>query len=144
MQNLNYWERLKCLELYSLERRRERYIVIYIWKISQGLVPNIDGRDRVEVYENIRRGRLCRVPGVGPRVSARLNTSRETSFAILAPRLFNVLPEDLRNYNGSQDSFKNKLDRYLRQVVDQPSLPNYYQAVSSNSLLEQIPSLNRQ
>ena len=41
-QHLN-WERLHELKLYSLMRRRERYIIIYIWKITQHMVPNIDG-----------------------------------------------------------------------------------------------------
>ena len=35
---LNYWEKLKELRLYSQERRRERYQVIFLWKISQGMV----------------------------------------------------------------------------------------------------------
>ena len=43
VQRLNYWERLHELKLYSLQRRRERYIIIYIWKITQHMVPNIDG-----------------------------------------------------------------------------------------------------
>ncbi|MPC13244.1 hypothetical protein E2C01_005968 [Portunus trituberculatus] len=30
--HLNYWERLKELRLYSLQRR-ERYLVMYVWKI---------------------------------------------------------------------------------------------------------------
>ena len=33
VQHLNYYERLHELKLYSLQRRRERYIIIYIWKI---------------------------------------------------------------------------------------------------------------
>ena len=41
MQNLDYWERLKALNLYSLERRRERYTIIYVWKILEGLVHNL-------------------------------------------------------------------------------------------------------
>ena len=40
MSNLYYWERLQFLQLYSLERRRERYLVIYTWKTLEGLVPN--------------------------------------------------------------------------------------------------------
>ena len=36
--NMNYWEKLNYLRLYSQERRRERYQIIFIWKISQGLV----------------------------------------------------------------------------------------------------------
>ena len=43
VQYLNYWERLHELKLYSLQRRRERYIIIYIWKITQHMVPNIEG-----------------------------------------------------------------------------------------------------
>ena len=42
VQHLNYWERLHELKLYSLKRRRERYIIIYIWKITQHMAPNID------------------------------------------------------------------------------------------------------
>ena len=30
VQHLNYWERLHELKLYYLQRRRERYIIIYI------------------------------------------------------------------------------------------------------------------
>ena len=30
---LDYWQRLKVLRLYSQERRRERYRIIYVWKI---------------------------------------------------------------------------------------------------------------
>ena len=37
MDGLDYWEKLKCLGMYSQERRRERYQVIFIWKLSQGL-----------------------------------------------------------------------------------------------------------
>ena len=43
VQHLNYLERLRELKLYSLQRRRERYIIRYIWKITQHMVPNIDG-----------------------------------------------------------------------------------------------------
>ena len=41
MDNLNYYERLQSLNLYSLQRRRERYEIIQIWKILNGLwCPN--------------------------------------------------------------------------------------------------------
>ena len=41
VQHLNYWKRLHELKLYSLHRRCERYIIIYIWKITQHMVPII-------------------------------------------------------------------------------------------------------
>ena len=39
-QNFNYWERLSSLNLMSLQRRRERYIIIHMWKVLRVVVPN--------------------------------------------------------------------------------------------------------
>ena len=39
-QSLEYSERLVSLKLYSLQRRRKRCCIIYVWKIIEGLVPN--------------------------------------------------------------------------------------------------------
>ena len=38
IQNLSYWDKLRSLRLYSQERRRERYMIIFVWKISQQMV----------------------------------------------------------------------------------------------------------
>ena len=40
LSQLNYWERLKKLNLMSLQRRRERYTIIHTWKIANGAAPN--------------------------------------------------------------------------------------------------------
>ena len=54
-QDLCYWDRLKRLILVSLLRRRERYIIIHVWKTLHELAPNdID----ILVYEHIRLGIL--------------------------------------------------------------------------------------
>ena len=37
---MSYWERLTHLKLMSLQRRRERYIIITMWKILNGKHPN--------------------------------------------------------------------------------------------------------
>ena len=42
LERVSYWDKLRILKLYSQERRRERYLVIFIWKISQGLVEGYD------------------------------------------------------------------------------------------------------
>jgi hypothetical protein len=34
----NYYDRLKYLQIYSLQRRRERYTIMYTWKILEGIV----------------------------------------------------------------------------------------------------------
>ena len=57
MQSLEYSERLVSLKLYSLQRRRERYCIIYVWKIIEGLVP-IFSKPIVCSYSE-RRGRSC-------------------------------------------------------------------------------------
>ena len=66
-QNLNYWEKLKYLNLYSLERRRERYQIIYTWCIIEGLVPNFnyeDGKGGIYSYINQQLGRKCHLKSV--------------------------------------------------------------------------------
>jgi hypothetical protein len=45
---LDYWEHLKSLRMCSQERRRERYRIIYTWKILEGQVPNILDRESAE------------------------------------------------------------------------------------------------
>ena len=42
MNDMPYHERLKSLGLYPLQLRRERYCMIYIWKIIEGLAPNLN------------------------------------------------------------------------------------------------------
>ncbi len=66
MQKLDYWERLSSLRLYSLQRRRERYDILYVWKILEGLVPNVSAVSKRQVTlvqdTSGRRGRVCKVP----------------------------------------------------------------------------------
>ena len=61
MSELSYWEQLKKLNMYSLERRRERYRIIYVWKVLENLVPNI-GNDIIRSKTHQRRGRECFPP----------------------------------------------------------------------------------
>ena len=65
IQHLSYWQQLQELSLCSLERRRERYILLYIWQIIDGKVPNIDSPDHagIKAAWHPRRGRSCAVPG---------------------------------------------------------------------------------
>ena len=47
MEGLDYAERLKKLKkpMYSIQRRNERFKIIYIYKIKERLVPNISNRN---------------------------------------------------------------------------------------------------
>ena len=57
MRDCSYSDRLSLLWLYSLQRRRERYCIIYVWKIIEDLVPNFS-KPIVCTYSE-RRGRYC-------------------------------------------------------------------------------------
>ena len=49
----NYWECLKQTKIYSLQRQRERYRIMYVWKIMEKIVPPVNG---IEATENPRLG----------------------------------------------------------------------------------------
>ena len=57
----------------------------------------------------------------------------------MGPRLYNSLPRYLRNLNGvSTENFKNRLDKFIKFVPDQPSLDHYRTAAESNSIDAQL------
>ena len=41
MEGLDYHERLKKLKMYSLERRRDRYLIIYGWQQIENIKENV-------------------------------------------------------------------------------------------------------
>ena len=86
MKDLSYPERLCALKLYSLQRRRDRYIIIYMWKIVEKVVPNLNTPITWKLSE--RRGRLCDVLSVVP---GAVGTKCYHSFKWHAIRLFNSL-----------------------------------------------------
>ena len=142
MSNLSYWERLKSLGIYSLERRRERYLIIYIYKIINNVVPNFQSdKFGIKLTVNDRHGRTCIIPPINTRALASVSSLVESSFPIRGPRLFNALPANVRNYDGSVDAFKARLDKFLAIVPDQPCTPNYHQPSASNSILDQLAAL---
>ncbi len=120
-QHLNYWERLQHLQLYSLQRRRERYIVIYVWKILEGLAPNDGG---LQVNNHPRRGRLCYVRGTQG-ATQKLHTLNHNS-SRNGTRLFNCLSRELRDMTGTTpESYKRNLDKWLTKIPDKPPTPGY-------------------
>ena len=135
MHSLDYWEQLKALKMSSLQRRRERYTCIYVWKVLEGRVPNFG----LKSTQSIRRGRNCIVPPVRRTGSQRNQTIRFNSMAVLGPRLFNHLPSGVRDITDcSVDTFKRSLDKHLDTIPDEPRLPRLvrYCSRASNSILE--------
>ena len=135
MASLDYWDQLKALKMVSLQRRRERYICMYVWKVLEGLVPNFG----LQSTHSMRRGRNCIVPAVNRAGPQRYQTVRYNSMGVLGPRLINHLPSCIRDMTGcSVDSFKKALDKHLDSIPDEPRLPRLVKFCSkaSNSILE--------
>ena len=65
----------------------------------------------------------------------------EASFPVRGPKLFNSLSMDLRNFDGSLDVFKRRLDKFLQTIPDQPCIPAYQQPALSNSIVDQLSAL---
>ena len=136
VKHLDYWERLKTLKLFSLERRRERYAILYIYKILIGTATN---NMNIRFHENKRLGRLCHIQQVHPRAATRVKTLKENAFATRGPLLFNALPRYLRDSTElGLEKFKNQLDKFLWTIPDQPKLPHYHLRAASNSIRDQL------
>ena len=139
IKNHNYWTRLVKLQMLSQERRMERYRIMYIWKILEGLAPN----SGVELMpSNPRLGRQVRIPRLKSTGRQSIQTLREHSFHIDGARLFNCIPQDIRDITKSKDDFKAALDQFLSTIPDHPKMGSLIPAAvctitgrHSNSLL---------
>ena len=136
MGHLNYWERLKSLNLMSLQRRRERYIIITMWKYLNKQIPN---DINVEFRPISRRGMQAVVPSI-PRCRSRVVTQFDSSFAVVGPNLWNKLPASL-NEISNFDMFKGALTKFLLKLPDLPPVQGYPRT-NNNSLVEILPRTN--
>ena len=136
-EHLDHWQRLNLLHLYSKERRRERYVMIFLWKIAEGLVSGY--HIQFSDTDNGRRGRVA-VPLPHARTApTAVKKAREVSLGVKGCRLFNLLPPDIRSMTGcSTDMFKKSVDDFLASVPDQPTVPGLNRAAATNSLIDQL------
>ena len=72
----NYWEALDKLNIYSLQGRRNRYLIIYIWKVLEGIVKNIS--NKIKSYQSVSHRRKCIIPQ-NKNLTGRLKTIREST-----------------------------------------------------------------
>ena len=89
-KHLNYHQRLAKLRLMSLQRRRERYIIIQMYKVLQDLSPN---DLNIQFHYSDRRGIQAAIPPLRRRASCRAQQQYDASFAVTGPRLWNMLPK---------------------------------------------------
>ena len=141
LRGLNYWDQLNRINMISIQRRLERYRIIYSWKILENLVPNC-GLEVVVNSADSRHGRRFQVPSIDRKAT----TSKQLDqvFEVNGPKLFNCLPARIRNRkNVGLEDFKMALDMFLASVPDQPKIDGLtpgtqdLAGVYSNSILYQ-------
>ena len=131
VKHLDYWQRLKALNLMSLQRRRERYTIIHVWKILHGRCPNDVG---IKFLETKRHGKKAVVPSLAKSSSKRNQTVYDSSFAVTGPRLWNTIPPHLHSIEDP-DHFKSMLTDFVKSFPDEPPISGY-SCRNGNSLLD--------
>ena len=89
MKDLPYWDRLKKLNLMSLQRRRERFVIMHMFKILHGLTSN---DLNIEFVSRPRLGNIAKIHQINKLSSAANVTLYENSFGVLGPKLWNSIP----------------------------------------------------
>ena len=98
IQHLNYWQRLKALNLMSLQRRRERYLIIHMWKVLHCKCPNDIG---IQFSVTLKSSSQCN------------QALHDNSFEVTGPRLWNVI----QTYRVGQKSVPIRWVLYHRRVL---------------------------
>ena len=130
-KDTNYWDRLKELRLCSLQRRRERYMIIHVWKILQGICPN----DISMVFRNNQRlGIKIVLPSLNKQASASAKSCYDNSFSVRAGKLWNLLPREV-NTLTDLNAFKVSLGAFMDKIPDTPPTPGYV-SKNSNSIID--------
>ena len=120
MKDYDYAQRLKSLKMYSIQRRHERYKIIYAYKIKERKVPNISKNNGLQFSMHGRRGFWCEIPNF-PLHHNKAVRARDDSFTLTTCNLWNSLPKHIRSINGeSVEYFKKKLDKTLQLYPDIP------------------------
>ncbi len=132
VQHLDYWDRLKALNLMSLQRRRERYIIIQMWKVLNHLTPNDLAIEFI--LPRYRKGIQAKVPDLCRGSLKRNQSLYDSSFAVLGPRLWNSIPCNLTSI-ATFPKFKHQLTAFLLTIPDKPPVMGY-SCVNGNSILE--------
>ena len=102
----------------SLQRRRERYIIVHMWKIRRGLTSNdLD----IQFIDNDRLGPRAFLPPLFKGSSTAHQSLRDNSFRVMGPKLWNCLPKRIRLLE-TLETFKTQLTNFLLSIPDKPPI----------------------
>ena len=91
----------------------ERFKSKYIWKSLNGLVPSL-GLQWSD--QNMTRMGSTLVPNKLKSKVLGARTLQKASIGIEGVRIFNSLPEKIKKWNRTQDSFKKMLVKFLERI----------------------------
>ena len=149
--NMDYWDRLAHYKLYSMERRRERYSIIYAWKVIHGLYPN----PGVHLNQSTPDHQMHPNQGIQINLHQRDDMTAHHEVSPDSPawlkgksvlqascQLFNLLPQELRRSLGDDEepcleTFKSQLDEWLTHIPDQPTVAGRFRPARTNSIVHQ-------
>ena len=121
----SYVDRLKDLKIYSLERRRERMQILYLYKMVLHVVPNAGFE-----WTYCPRNKTTFKPKISKQ-RGWAHTIRNSSFSVIGPKLFNSLPRELRELPDLDKTteqlisdFKKNIDHYLTTIPNVPGRAN--------------------
>ena len=148
--NHDYWDRLRVFKLYSMQRRRERYSIFYVWKVIHDQYPNpglhyntntVDHtahpNQGIQINANQRRGFAPQHHSNPPPWLENCSALKQCC------DLYNCLPMKLRQPVPADEepnfaSFKKEVDEWLAKIPDQPTCTGRPKIAVSNSILHQI------
>merc|ERR1712033_29691 len=130
LENLDYHQRLKECNLYSMAQRRERYMIIYAWQMLEGIKTDVLGLQtklsEIDYHRSIKLGDIKQYRADGTRMMVRIQTKILNSPMRKMERLFNCIPGHIRDITKRPtDYFKKQLDEWLREVPDHPKCGVY-------------------
>ena len=134
-KNLNYRERFSELKLVSLQRRRERYIILMMWKILHNVVPNSSD---IQFKTTSRYGVVAVIPPLSRSCSLQNQSLYDGSFTVIGTKLWNKVPQTVKAAE-SFIKFKCSLSDFLALITDQPPVAGYSSSWT-NSLVDYSPT----
>jgi hypothetical protein len=130
--DLDYWERLSALNLLSLQRRRERYMIIHVWNILNETTPNDIG---MQFTDNMRLGKKVKIPAFNKHAPLSAVSLYDSSFAVHAGKLWNILPHSVTSATQLY-MFKILLGKFLHEIPDKPPVKGYHTTQNRNSIID--------
>ena len=134
------------MRLYSVQRRVERYRILYTYKMLTGKIPDLGLKEKHS--SGGRFGFQLAQAAHSTRATGSTRTLITRSIMNQGPMLFNLLPEEIKMFRGSVDLFKVQLDRFLQTIPDVPRTESEEpvalssEGVPSNRLEDWVRAIN--